>query len=368
MRLRACTVGLAILLGISHAQLAPETTSTATLPAWQPHWVFVLDSNFPYLTANKAVLLDGDRLSMLGMVSLGYLANLEVAPDGKEIYAIETFHSRLTRGERTDVVTVYDARTLFPLAEISIPAKRFLVVTKRNVTGLTTDGRFLLIYNYTPEQSVSVVDLKARRFISEIETPGCALVYPVGPRRFCMICADGSLVGITLDESGKVQSRGRSSQVFDPDEDPVFEHVAILGGRLYLVSYKGKVYEVEGGGTSPRLVRTFTLPDEGFRPGGWQLIAVHPNGFLYVLVHRGGDATHKFPGEEVWVINLREGRRVDRIILVEPANSIYVTRDERPLLFALSEHGFVQVYGAFSGRYLGRIDEVGISPFVLIGR
>jgi len=359
---------LLLALGLGLAQLPPEPPATKTLGPWQPHWVFVLDSNFPYLTANKAVLLDGDRMDMLGMISLGYLANLEIAPDGREIYAIETFHSRLTRGERTDVVTVYDARTLLPTAEIPIPPKRFLVVTKRPVTGLTTDGRFLLVYNFTPSSSVSVVDLKARRFVGEVETPGCAFVYPTAPRRFVMICADGSLLGVTLDESGQAAALNRSERVFDPDEDPVFEHVARLGSRLYLVSYKGKIYEVEGRGPVPQLVRSFSLPSEGFRPGGWQLVAAHPNGLLYVLVHAGGDWTHKQPGEEVWVVNLREGRRVDRIKLVEPANSLWVTQDEKPLLFALSEHGFLQVYGAFSGRYLGRIDEVGISPFVLIGR
>lgn len=356
------------VLSLGLAQLQPDTSITKTLGPWQPHWIFVLDSNFPYLTANKAVLLDGDRLEMLGMVSLGYLANLEVAPDGREIYAIETFHSRLTRGERTDVVTVYDARTLLPTAEITIPPKRFLVVTKRPVTGLTPDGRFLLVYNFTPSSSVSVVDLRIRRFVGEIETPGCAFAYPTAPRRFAMICADGRLLGITLDEAGRVATSNRSEKVFDPDKDPVFEHVAQLGSRLYLISYKGVMREVDGGGPTPLLVRSVSLPSEGLRPGGWQLAAAHPNGFLYVLMHKGGDWTHKQPGEEVWVINLKDGKRVDRLRLVEPANSIWVTQDNKPLLFALSEHGFLQVYGAFSGRYLGRIDEVGISPFVLIGR
>jgi methylamine dehydrogenase heavy chain len=359
---------LLVSLGVGLAQLPPETSTTKTLPPWQPHWVFALDSNFPYLTANKAVLLDGDGLGMLGMLSLGYLANLEIAPDGREIYAIETFHSRLTRGERTDVVTVYDARTLFPVAEIPIPPKRFLVVTKRPTTGITSDGRFLLVFNMTPGTSVSVVDLRARKFVGEIETPGCSFVYPTAPRRFAMLCADGSVLGVTLDEGGQARSLNRSTPIFNPDTDPVFEHVAQLGSRLYLISYKGRIYEVDAGESTPRLVRTFSLPEEGFRPGGWQLIAAHPNGLLYVLVHRGGDWTHKQPGEEVWVLNLREGKRVDRIRLVESANSILVTRDDKPLLFALSEHGFLQVYGAFSGRYLGRIDEVGISPFVLIGR
>lgn len=358
-----------VLLGAwATAQLSPETHTTANLPSWQPHWVFVIDPNFPYLVANKATLLDGDTMSVRGMISMGYLANLEISPDAREIYVAETFYSRLTRGERTDVVTIYDAKTLFPVGEVVIPPKRFLVVTKRHTTGLTTDGQFMLVYNLAPGSSVSVVDLKKRRFVGEFETPGCAFVYPTGPRRFVMICADGSLLAANLDSEGKVRSTVRTERIFDPEKDPVFEHVAIFGSKLLLVSYKGRIYEIDSATTPPRLARSFELPQEGFRPGGWQLTAVHPNGFLYILVHRGGDWTHKDPGEEVWVISLREGKRVDRISLVSPANSIYVTQDSKPLLFALSEVGFVQVYGAFSGRYLGKIDQVGISPFVILGR
>ena len=49
---------------------------------------------------------------------------------------------------------------------------------------LTDDERFLLIYNFNPAQSVTVVDTKTRKFVGEIETAGCALVYPTGPRSF----------------------------------------------------------------------------------------------------------------------------------------------------------------------------------------
>ena len=47
---------------------------------------------------------------------------------------------------------------------------------------LTDDDRFLLIYNYTPAQSVTVVDVPARKFVGEVDIAGCALVYPTGPR------------------------------------------------------------------------------------------------------------------------------------------------------------------------------------------
>lgn len=354
------------------AELAPEQSSTRTLGPWEPHWVLALDANFPYLTANKAMLVDGDGLDMLGMLSTGYQANVEVSPDRREIYAIETYHSRLTRGERTDVVTVYDARTLFPVAEIEIPPKRFLVVIKRHVTGLTPDGRFLLVFNMTPATSVSVVDVAQRRFVGEIETPGCSLVYPGAPRRFSMICADGSLLTVTLDESGHEVEKRRSPRLFDPDDDPVFEHTALVGSRMFMVSYEGKVYEVDLSGSAARLVASWSLLNDedkaqSWRPGGWQLVSVHRDGTLYVLMHQGGRWTHKHPGSEVWAYDTATRRRIARTTLEHPANSILVTHDDDPLLFALSEHGTLQAYRVNAGQYLGIMESVGISPFLLIG-
>jgi hypothetical protein len=43
--------------------------------------------------------------------------------DRKEIYVAESYYSRGVRGDRSDVVTVYDGRTLQPVHEIPIPAE-----------------------------------------------------------------------------------------------------------------------------------------------------------------------------------------------------------------------------------------------------
>ena len=66
---------------------------------------------------------------------------------------------------------------------------------------LTDDERFLLIYNFNPAQSLAVIDTKTRKFVREIETPGCALVYPTGPRSFFSVCGDGSLLLVSLNDA-----------------------------------------------------------------------------------------------------------------------------------------------------------------------
>ncbi len=59
------------------------------------------------------------------MLSTGFGFNGVVVPRNRSvILSPEVYFSRGTRGERTDVVTVYDPRKLEPVAEIGIPPKR----------------------------------------------------------------------------------------------------------------------------------------------------------------------------------------------------------------------------------------------------
>ena len=116
------------------------------------------------------------------MASAGYARELWCcSQDKSELYVAETFWSRGSRGDRTDVVTIYDAKTLEPTGEVMLPAGRFLVVPKKHNPTLTTDGRYLLSFNMDPAFSLSVVDIKARKYVGEIETGGCSLAYPTGP-------------------------------------------------------------------------------------------------------------------------------------------------------------------------------------------
>ena len=181
---------------------------SATLPAPGPHWVWVDDIAFGNIIDGRAYLVDADSGRMLGMLSTGSLfLNLELPRDYSAIYAAETYYSRGTRGTRTDVITRYDPRTLEPVDEIVIPPKRQAGVPMLSYTGLTDDQRFMVVYNFTPAQSVSVADLSASKLAGEIATPGCALVYPSGPRRFSMLCADGRLLSVDLAEDGSEASR-----------------------------------------------------------------------------------------------------------------------------------------------------------------
>ncbi|HEY7377218.1 MAG TPA: amine dehydrogenase large subunit [Steroidobacteraceae bacterium] len=357
------------------AQLRTDPLSVAQLPEQaSPHWVWANDIVFHHMVDGKAFLLDGDSGQMLGMLSTGFNFNgVVLGKPGAEILSPETYFARGTRGQRTDVVTFYGARTLSPVAEVIIPPKRASTMPMLASTPVTDDARFLLLYNFTPAQSVSVVDVPARKFVGEIEIPGCALIYPTGPRAFFSLCGDGSAMQVQLGDDGKALKKSRTPKVIDPVNDPVTEKGVRDGNGWIFVTFAGKVVRLDAPGGALRVGETWSLLDAAdrkasWRPGGLQHLTLHATTHrLYSLMHIGGDYSHKDPGTEVWVYDLASKHRVQRIALKAPATSIAVTRDARPLLFtAFMGASGVNVYDAMSGKFLRAISEVGLTPTTLV--
>jgi methylamine dehydrogenase heavy chain len=370
----AATLALMICATIpASAQLPADQMTTLTLPEPKPNWVFIMDIQFPVNMLQKIWIIDGDARKLLGTVYGGYEGNFEISPDHREMYMIDTYYSRGWRGDRTDVVSIFDAKTTNLIAEVKIPSKRLLIIPKRNSTSITPDGRFLLVANMTPATSVSIVDLKARTFLGEIETPGCAQVTATANRQFFSMCADGSMLSVQFDDAGKQTAKKQSKPLFDPSTDPMFDQPAIAGNKAYFISYHGKVLPVDFSGAEAAAQPDWTMidaadPDKSWRPGGWQTVTYQPkSGLLYALMHQGGEWTHKQFGTEVWVFNAQTHKRVQRIKLKTPGYSIMVSNGDKPLLFDMSLlPAKLETYSAPDGKYLGEYDDIG-TPFLLYG-
>jgi methylamine dehydrogenase heavy chain len=386
-----------LLLGspLARADLPVEATGrSASLPQPAgPHQVWASDGHL-----QRAALVDLDGGGFLGQVNSGYGVPVTVLPRRRrELYLPETYYSRATRGERTDLVTIYDAASLAPVAEVIVPPKRAQNPLPSGNSALSDDDRFLALFNLTPATSLSIVDLESRRFAAEIATPGCSLAYAAGPRRFAMLCADGSLLALSLDEQGREAGRWRSPPFFDPEGDPVTEKAVRHGDEWLFVSFGGVVHPVDVSGREPRPGQPWSLLDErdreqSWRIGGAQHLALHgPSGRLYSLVHQGGEHGHKDPGSELWVYDLATRRRVQRIELRNPGftflgmplefgrdwiwpfnglhaflldhvlpnlgiSQVQVTQDAHPLLVTGSLFsGSLALYDALSGEFLRRV-------------
>jgi methylamine dehydrogenase heavy chain len=369
----ACSLGGAA--GAATPLPADPLGVVASLPASaSPHWVWVNDFVFPHMSDGQAILVDGDSGRFLGVLYTGFgFSRVNLAKDGRIIYSPETYFSRGTRGTRTDVVTLYDPVHLSPLGEIAIPAKRSANMPMMSNSELTDDGRFLLLYDFTPAQSVTVVDLKSRAFAAEIETPGCALVYPTGARSFFSICSDGALLDVHLDDAGHAVSRTRTDRMFEVPADPATEKAVRAGNTWLFVSYGGEIDPVEITATGLKAGTRWSLLDATdkaghWRPGGLQQLGLHTGlNRLYSIMHQGGPETHKDPGPEVWMYDLGTHHRIGRVKMEHPSGSIQLTHDAHPLLFsAFIESSTIDVYDAASGKFLRSIDNVGTTPTIMV--
>ena len=334
-----------------------------SLPAVYPdHWLVIHDATFFHMREGRYLFVDpaADSVAgqLRGMVSADFIANYEQSPARGEHYVIETFFSRGGRGgERTDVVTIYDAASLEVAGEVIIPPRKLSSMPERFGTALVADDRLLVIYNFAPGQTITVVDLEKREYVAEHPISGCALVVPTGASAVTSLCSDGALLTTVLTAGGEVAGSHRTAAFIDRD-DPMFEKAAIIDGVAYFPTFTGNVIPVDLNGdvAEPGAGWSLVTAEEraaGWRPGGWQLVASDRNGRFYVLMHPDGEeGSHKNGGGEVWVFDVVARERIARIPLPNWGVSIAVNSAERPLLLVTNGGFALETYDAMTGAFV----------------
>jgi methylamine dehydrogenase heavy chain len=411
-RILAALVTLVALCFAGHAARAQDDVAepvgqVVQLPAQPgPHWFWLSD-----VLLHRSALYDADTAKLLGTITagspgVGFTIWPLFPPDHAHVYIPESYFSRGVRGERTDVVTIYDARTLMAQDEIVIPPKRAEYFPGVAPNAISDDGRFVAVFNATPAQSLSIVDMQQKKLAGELQAPGCSLAYAAGPRTFFMLCADGAALVVTLDDQGAQKSATRTPKFFDPEKDPVFESAGRRGSEWLFVSFDGYVHAIDFGSEPAKIAEPWSLltdaeRKEGWRVGGGQPVALHvASGKLFVLVHKGGPDTHKQAGSEIWQYDLAQRKRVWRVTTSNPvagflrgqmrigretmrdrtvswlldhtlpnmgAESLLVTQDANPVLVVMSLiPPAVTIHDAQTGAVLREVAEPGLSGSVLV--
>ncbi|MGV3512421.1 MAG: amine dehydrogenase large subunit [Novosphingobium sp.] len=357
----------------------PEEPIPAVLklpPNWPASYVLIHDFHFSAIVDGRVMVVDtaSSDLPVKGIVRAAQFANMLVSPRRGEVLTSETFYSRLTRGERTDAVTIWDMATLQPKGEIVLPGgKRQQSVTYPQLFQFTNAEKWALVANFTPAQSVSVLDLDSRKVISEIDLPGCAQVYPTGERGFTSLCADGSLFSVKLGADGQAVSSKTVERVQDIDNQPLFSTPAWVGSTAWFVSYHGQIQAIDfSGDVAQPLPGSFNVgtadgAEPEWRPGGWQVIATNGAGKLFVLMSPNGrEGSHKDGGTEVWVVDTATKARVSRIPLRSVATAISLTKEAAPRLIVARGDGVVDVHDPVSGAFVRSLGTAGGANPILI--
>ena len=362
-----------LFLGMTHSALADlpvdEPGRIETLPVPYPNdWVIVHDIAFDHMSVGRFMVLDingGDIKDFFkGSFNGGFIAAFTQALKKPEMYVLEHYYDRGTRGNRTDVLTIYDRATLQPVDEIILDdpkLKRAEILVSKYVISLIDDERFLLFYSFTPGTFVTVIDLEKREVVNGVPLPTCAGIYPTGKRGFSSLCGNGSMVSFQLDEDGQVTEQGKIEPFFDVDKDALFERPAIIGGTGYFPSFNGAVQEIDLSGDAAVLGEQWSLlndedREQNWRPGGAWLAATDSTGRLYVMMHENGEeGSHDYPGSEIWVFEPDSKTRVQRIPLTLPAIAFDITMGDAPKIVTTNIEMSLEVYDARSGEHLNTI-------------
>ena len=355
------TLVLILVTPSAVAQIVPEEISVETTPDRGENW-------FIGKTGNGGYIFDATDGEMKGMLSLSrYTPAVTFWPPRGEFYAAESYLARGVYGERTDIVAIYDYENLSPIAEIEIP-NYMARLQVRSHMGLLNNGRHLAVLNMNPGHSVSIVDVEDRIFTHEASTPGCAVIMPVAQNDFMQVCGDGTLQLIQLDISGFEANRVRSDVFFSVMDDAIFDRVASSNTGWFLITHSGTIFHASTDddeiiiedGWNPRLEG-----EENWRPGGRNEIisAHHETGLIFVAMHEGPIDTHHEPGTEIWVLDSNSKRRIGKIELDTPANSVLVTQESNPKLLIVDSEGGSHVYDAITLSYERSIEIPGSTAF-----
>jgi methylamine dehydrogenase heavy chain len=361
------------------SQVGGEVTSTLedepvilTAPAPDPRRVYVYDPA-DFSVASHFFAIDGNEAKILTVQDAGLVANPVLPSDGSFVGIASTVWSRVGHGERDDYIEVYDPRTFEILADIDIPERRFLINTYPSMAEVTSDKRFMLFYQFAPEPGVGLVDLEAKAFVKMMEVPDCYYLFPSGDRRFFMHCRDGSLLNATFDESGNVETQ--RTEVFHPEDEhlintPAFSRSA---GKIVWPAYDGTIYRIDISSGEAEFAEPFEAFSEeersqGWAPGGWLPVAYHrESDRIFLLADQRAPWTHKYPSRYVFVLDGRSGERLDRIDLGRDINSIAVSQDAEPQLYALSAtERTLFIYDLKSKEMTGSVDQLGHVPIVVM--
>jgi len=338
-------LGITLFVPLAYGQITPETISVETMAAPGSNWFIAKARGGGYI-------YDASTGEMQGLLSLSnYTPAVTMWRPRSEFYAAESYLSRGTHGERTDIVAIYDFENLSPIAEVIIP-NHMARLSVRNHLGLMNNGRHLAVLNMNPGHSVSIVDVQDRVFIYEASTPGCAVIMPVAESDFLQVCGDGTLQLIQLDLSGFEENRVRSDVFFSVMDDAVYDRTTRSADGWFLLTHSGTVIEVSTSGANININDGWSLlpeDEEGWRPGGDEFISAHRElNLLYVAMHQGEVDTHHEPGTEIWVFDTDSKRRIHRMEMEIPVTSLMVTQENNPKLIVADEEGGTNIYDALT--------------------
>ncbi len=356
---------LSALSVTAFAQVSLDTIpNSRTLPKEYPEsWIIVHDFNYPTMVLGAYIVIDvaAESDQVKGQFQGAQFAGFDWSKTRGELYVAETYYEYVGYGPRRDVITIYDHAELRPIGRIPLSGnKRALMTPRTAMTRLTGNERFLLLYNFTPAASVTVVDMDQRTVASEIPIPGCTFIYPYADQSFFSLCGDGSMAYFTLGTKGEVTEEGLTGPFNDIDNDAMYMTPGVVKQVFYFPTQLAKLQPINMTGAKPQIVPSWSLVSveeakNRWRPVKRETVDVDDSGKLYILMHRvEEDGSHIDGTTEVWSFDRPSRSRINRFSLRKDASALAVTGGESPYVVLISGNR-LDVYDAGTGAFVREI-------------
>lgn len=348
-----------------------EQTTVRKAPPPDARRVYVTDPA-DFMLHGRVTTIDGNEGKLLAHVDSGFLPIPVLASDGKFFGHISTLWSRVSRGTRNDYLELYDPETHLPITDIDLPPIRFLVNTYPWMVSLTPDDKSLLIYQFSPSPGVSLVDLEAKKLVKTMDVPDCYHVFPTANDTFFMHCREGHLLKAKFDKEGNLTHE--KTKVFHAEDEYLFNQPAYSpkAKRLVWPSYDGTIYQVDFSSGEAKFLEPFEAftdqeKADKWAPGGWGIVAYHrESNRIFLLADQREKWTHKYPSRFVFVYDAATGKRLNKIEINKEINSIGVSPDKEPQLYALSAHDrTLFIFDANTGKEVSHVDKIGVVPLIV---
>jgi len=349
------------------ADAQPETSDVAVLPPPTPRWVYIAGG----FSQSGVRIVDADSGQMRGTLEAALLSNLALDPKGRYYYVAETMWTKVNRGIRQDMVSIYDAKDLNLLAEVPIPSRLLIGNNIQNFV-ISANGKLGFVYTMMPSSAILVVDLDKRKMLETVPVPGCAALFPNGPDGVSALCSDGSMA--TLSFAAGKPSLSKSAPFFSASDDPVYDSVMVdkTKGLGTFLSYTGMLYTVALG-SSPQFSRPWSIQvaaglqvahpaplDVNWLPGGHQPFALNRvTGKIYVLMHVGEQWSHKAPAEEIWELDGATHTLISRHPAPGKVTTIQVSQEGRSLVYVGDDDGAVWILDGETLKTKRMIERIG---------
>lgn len=369
MKIRILALAAALATsGAANAQWDTVIGETSVIEGFDRYWVTVR-------RGDTIFLVDTDEGIVRGTLNASsFSPALAPRMHAGLIYGYGSFYSRGRVGDRTDLVTIYDAATATAVSEVEIPP-RSAGIGHPGMMGLVRD-RFAAVWNITPATSVSLVDVESETFVGEISLPSCSGIYPQD-QGWISVCGDGTAQYIQVNDAGQETRRIQSRVFFDVFTDPVYDYSVPAADGWMFMSFDGLLRKITLEGDNLQVTEAFDINpendgiadvngvvprnDDNWRIGGSQPFSYHDGEALLVtLMHEGGgQETFEKAGTEVWGYNMITGNRGYRLELGDDvtARGVLLTPGDDPLMILSTSDG-MQVRDPRSGRLLRTIDNM----------